>query len=41
VKPLQMKGFPPLVIGAMYQGRPKGVVEDFLRIAKEHVKGLA
>jgi hypothetical protein len=29
------------VIGAMYQGRPKGVVEDFLRIAKEHVKGLA
>jgi DNA-binding transcriptional LysR family regulator len=41
VKPLQMKGFPPLVIGAMYQGKPKGVVLDFLAIAKNHVKGLA
>jgi hypothetical protein len=30
-----------LVIGAMYQGRPKGVVEDFLAIAKAHVKGFA
>jgi DNA-binding transcriptional LysR family regulator len=41
VKPIAMKGFPPLVIGAMYQGRPKGMVQDFLRIAKDHVKGLA
>ena len=41
VKPLVMEGFPPLVIGGIYQGRPKGVVEDFLRIAKEHVKSLA
>ncbi len=40
VKPLPMKGFPPLVIGAMYQGRPKEVVKDFLRISKEHSKGL-
>ena len=41
VKPLPMKGFPPLVIGAMYQGKPKGVVLDFLAIAKNHAKGLA
>jgi DNA-binding transcriptional LysR family regulator len=41
VKAIPLKGFPPLVIGAMYQGRPKGVVLDFLRIAKEHVKALA
>ncbi|MGC6459963.1 MAG: LysR family transcriptional regulator [Akkermansiaceae bacterium] len=41
VRALPLKGFPPLVIGAMYQGRPKGVVMDFLRIAKEHVKTLA
>ena len=41
VKPLAMKGFPPLVIGAVYQGRPKGVVMDFLQIAKEHAQGLA
>lgn len=41
VKALSLEGFPPLVIGAMYQGRPKGVVMDFLRIAKEHVKTLA
>jgi len=41
IKPLPMKGFPPLVIGGIYQGRPKAVVEDFLRIAKAHVKGLA
>ena len=36
-----MKGFPPLVIGAMYQGRPKEVVSDFLQLAKVHAKGLA
>lgn len=41
IRALPLKGFPPLVIGAMYQGRPKGVVMDFLRIAKEHVKTLA
>ncbi len=41
VKPLPIGSFPPLVIGAMYQGRPKGVVLDFLRIAKKHSKGLA
>lgn len=41
VKALPLKDFPPLVIGGMYQGRPKGVVEDFLRIAREHVKTLA
>lgn len=41
VRALSLEGFPPLVIGAMYQGRPKGVVMDFLRIAKEHVKTLA
>jgi hypothetical protein len=41
VRALEMKGFPPLIIGAMYQGQPKGVVRDFLRIAKKHVKGLA
>jgi DNA-binding transcriptional LysR family regulator len=41
VKPLVLKDFPPLVIGAMYQGRPKGVVEDFLAIAKAHVKEFA
>lgn len=40
VKPLPMKGFPPLVIGAMYQGRPKEVVTDFLHLAKEHAKSL-
>lgn len=41
VRPLPMEGFPPLVIGGIYQGRPKGVVEDFLRIARQHVKSLA
>ncbi|MGB0144980.1 MAG: LysR family transcriptional regulator substrate-binding protein, partial [Akkermansiaceae bacterium] len=41
IRALPLKGFPPLVIGAMYQGRPKGVVMDFLRIAKEHVETLA
>nr|MBR9811291.1 LysR family transcriptional regulator [bacterium] len=38
VKPLVLPNFPPLVIGAMYQGKAKGVVEDFLTIAKAHVK---
>ena len=37
VKPLVLPNFPPLVIGAMYQGKAKGVVEDFLAIAKAHV----
>jgi hypothetical protein len=41
VKALPLDGFPPLVIGAMYQGRPKGVVLDFLRLAKEHARSLA
>lgn len=41
VKPLILNDFPPLVIGAMYQGKPKGVVQDFLAIAKAHVKGLS
>jgi len=41
VKPLILPNFPPLVIGAMYQGKPKGVVEDFLAIAKAHVKGFS
>ncbi len=40
VKALPVKNFPPLVIGAMYQGKPKGVVEHFLRIAKEHAQSL-
>lgn len=41
VRALPLEGFPPLVIGAMYQGRPKGVVLDFLRLAKEHARSLA
>lgn len=41
VKPLPLTGFPPLIIGAMYQGKAKGVVQTFLQIAKEHVKSLA
>ena len=40
VKPLLMDDFPPLVIGAMYQGRPKEVVTDFLELAKAHAKSL-
>ena len=41
LRALAMEGFPPLVIGGIYQGRPKAVVRDFLRIAQEHVKSLA
>lgn len=41
VKALPLTGFPPLVVGAMYQGKAKGVVQKFLAIAKEHVKSLA
>ena len=40
MKPLLMDDFPPLVIGAMYQGRPKEVVTDFLELAKAHAKSL-
>ena len=40
VKALPLKGFPPLVIGALYQGKPKGLVQEFLRVAKDHIKGL-
>ena len=41
VKALPLTGFPPLVIGAMHQGKAKGVVQTFLGIAKEHAKTLA
>ena len=41
VRALPLTGFPPLVVGAMYQGRAKGVVQSFLSIAKAHVKSLA
>ncbi|MGC6466601.1 MAG: LysR substrate-binding domain-containing protein [Akkermansiaceae bacterium] len=41
VRPLSLDGFPPLVVGAMYQGKAKGIVQKFLGIAKEHVKSLA
>ena len=40
VKALPLKGFPPLVIGAVYQGKPKGLVQEFLRTAKDHLKSL-
>ena len=41
VRALPLTGFPPLVVGAMYQGKAKGVVQSFLSIAKAHVKSLA
>ena len=41
VKALPLDGFSPLVIGAIFQGEPKALVRDFIKLAKQHVKSLA
>jgi len=41
VRALPLHGFPPLVIGAIYQGKLKPVAEAFLSIAKKKAKQLA
>ncbi len=41
LKSLPLKGFPPLVIGMIYQGKAKPLVQRFLKAARERAKGLA
>jgi len=41
VKKVPLKGFPPIVVGAMYQGKLKPLAERFLERAREHARRLA
>ncbi|MDE0860369.1 MAG: LysR family transcriptional regulator [Akkermansiaceae bacterium] len=41
LKAIPLKEFPPLVIGALYQGKPKVLVTRFLATAQKHAKSMA
>ena len=41
LRAIPLKEFPPLVIGALYQGKPKALVTRFLATAQKHAKSLA
>ncbi|MDB4353801.1 LysR family transcriptional regulator [Akkermansiaceae bacterium] len=41
VKAIPLPEFPPLVIGALFQGKPKALVTRFLETAQIHAKSLA
>ncbi|MDA8975054.1 LysR family transcriptional regulator [Akkermansiaceae bacterium] len=40
IKAIALKDFPPLVIGALYQGAPKALVAQFLETARQRAKSL-
>ena len=40
MKAIILKDFPPLIIGALYQGQPKQLVTRFLETARERAKAL-
>lgn len=40
MKAITLKDFPPLVIGALYQGAPKALVAQFLETARQRAKSL-
>lgn len=40
LKTIPLPGFPPLVIGAVYQGKPKPIAQTFLELVKLKASGL-